>query len=258
MEYAQFTSDIEVCLRVAVRDCFPRTWDEDHITLSLTERLQKQFRRVEIDDLDRHYHVSWDAYKMTGQAEQRFGDLGVLVSMQTWGGETLEGVGLLEAKRRDRNSSRFKAMKPSQLRRLHNKTRNSQLLLYDYDQISGFEDNLHAAHCWARLGAPIWRVHPNFLSSTPYSHAVVLPIGTALELKPITTDLYKFSLPFSHQLCGRYLRGFDLETEPDIIEAVKGVSDEWGGPSYLWVLSVSTGLEPPPVQLNPEVYRPID
>ena len=45
------------------------------------------------------YAVAWDAVKLKGKAETRFGDIGVFVRLRYPNGIQLEGVGFVEAKR---------------------------------------------------------------------------------------------------------------------------------------------------------------
>src|SRR5436190_21206477 len=114
MHFTRFLETVEDCISSAVRESCPRSWDENFITYSLCQKLISE-RRISVTGLNRPFELQWDAVKFTGKTEQLLGDLGVLVRLSGWDGEIIEGVGLLEAKKRSRNSASFDAVKKSQL-----------------------------------------------------------------------------------------------------------------------------------------------
>jgi hypothetical protein len=74
-----------------------------------------------------------------------------------------------------------------------------------------------------------------------------------------TTALYKFSVPFSVQLCARYLRGFDLEHRASALSKVDRFINKTGGPRALLLVGVSTGDAEPqlPQWVSDKLYGPI-
>lgn len=248
MNYSEFFHSLETTIREAIRSCSPYSWDEDHITFKITEELFARHRNANVTGLDRPFKIVWDARKLRRPEESDYGDIGVLVNLTTWEGETLEGVGFLEAKRRDQKKNSFSAAKTSQLKRILSKAPSSQLLLYDYDNVSSCMDN------WAgQFEDYYYRRH--FGPTPPFTHAVCVPVRTAIQQGTYTTALHKFGVPLTYQIVGRYFRGFDLETNATVLEAVKGNLDKHGGPRVLILAGISTGdAEPKLPNVNDNRY----
>src|SRR5439155_19594168 len=133
--------ELERWLKDAVRAKHPASWDEHHLTFSIVDTLGRNAKSIELTGLDRPFKIAWDARKLRLPKEADFGDMAVVVKLKTWAGETLEGVGLLEAKRRDLHGSNCPAAKTSQLKRILRKAPSANLLLYDYDNVSTCMDN---------------------------------------------------------------------------------------------------------------------
>jgi hypothetical protein len=170
------------------------------------------------------------------------------VNLKTWAGETLEGVGFLEAKRRDLRGARFSAAKTPQLKRVLRNAPSANLLLYDYDNVSSCMDNWSTAfedHHYRR----------RFGSNNPFTHSVCVPLRAAVQQGQYSTHLHKFGVPLSYQLLGRYFRGFDLEMERAVIDAAKGNIAKHGGARTLLLVGVSTGEHEPELpEVNDNLY----
>ena len=247
-----FAAEVEKTLRNVVRAAFPRNWDEDFITRTVLSRLVEWESPTHIHGCERPIHVSWDAYKLKGNLERAHGDIGVLVRMTSWEGESFEGAGLLEAKRRYEGKLTFDALKHDQLSRITTETPHSFVLFYDYADITGFSDNI----------VPWKRTDNRDFQSTLYTNSVVVPSHTVTSVKKRCTSLYKFALPFSYQLCARYMRGFDLDSNERTVAALKGFAADLGGPRYVLVINVSSSVRDqrgggadPEKTLGPSVNR---
>jgi len=229
------------------------SWDENHITFTIVDEFSSgfRFRNISIEGLDRPFKLKWDARKLRRPTEETLGDLAILVHLETWEGESIEGVGALEAKRRAPNKASYDSVRQSQLKRICKKSPHSHLLLYDYAQVTGFTDNLASTY-WN--GDNYFSIQ--YSNVTPYSHCVTLPVSTALSVGKYNTSLYKFCMPFSVQLCARYFRGYDLETDNKIIVDVKNNIERYGGFRYLWLVGISTGEADPvlPSGINDDFY----
>ncbi len=234
MEYSEFFSQIELTIREAVRSCLPSSWEENHITFKVIDELFSRHRNTNVTGLDRPFKIVWDARKLRKPEESNFGDIGVLVHLTTWEGEELEGVGLIEAKRRDPKKNTFSAAKTIQLKRILSKAPASQILLYDYENVTSCMDNLASQF-------EDFQYHGPFGPTLPYTHAVCVSTKTAIQQGSYTTSLHKFGVPLSYQIVARYLRGLDLETKETTLEAVKGNIQKHGGPRILILAGVSTG-----------------
>ena len=172
--------------------------------------------------------------------------------MSSWAGETIEGVGLLEAKRRDIGKNSFSAANLNQLKHIALKAPSARLMLYDYDNVSSCMDNWSSQfedHHYRR----------KYHGIQPYTHCVCVPIEIATSRAKFTTDLHKFGVPPSYQLLGRYLRGFDLELNPSTVATAKGNALKYGGARTLILVGVSTGTaEPILPELNNNLYALIE
>ncbi len=248
MQYADYFHQVEKSITDVIRRCHPTSWDENHITFSLCDELFHRHQSVNLEGLDRPFKIIWDFRKLRLPEETDFGDIGVLVRLTTWSNETLEGVGLLEAKRRDLGKGSFSSAKSPQLRKILSKAPSAQLLLYDYENVSACMDNWSVQfedHYYRRRYGEV----------LPFTHCVCLPARTALQQGRYTTDLHKFGVPLSYQIVGRYFRGFDLETNPGILAAVKGNIGRNGGPRTLILVGVSTGSQEPQLpEVNGNLY----
>lgn len=250
MNYSEYFHYLEQAITEAVRDCFPYDWEENHITFSITKALFNRNQIVSLEGLDRPFKILWDARKLRRPAETDFGDIAVIVRLITWSGETVEGVGFLEAKRRDAGKNTFSATKLNQLKRISSKAPSARLMLYDYDNVSSCMDN------WSiQFEDHFYRRRYGLVQ--PYTHCVCLPVGIAIQQGKSTTELHKFGVPFSYQLVGRYFRGFDLELEPKTVAAAKGNALKHGGARTLFLVGVSTGTaEPTLPEVNGNLYGP--
>jgi hypothetical protein len=239
MDYEDFQARLERTISEVIRTCHSASWDENHITFSLVDQLFKRNRMETIEGLDRPFKIIWDFRKLRRPEETDFGDIAVLVHLTTWAGETVEGVGLLEAKRRNLGNSSFAAAKTPQLKTILSKAPNAQLLLYDYENVTSCMDNC------VGLVVNSHRYRHHSYPAGPFTHCVSVPIGIALQQGKYNTDLHKFGVPLSHQLSARYFRGFDLETNSKTLDAVKGNVAKHGGARTIVLVGVSTGSADP-------------
>ncbi|MGC4404597.1 hypothetical protein [Methyloversatilis sp. MC4-4] len=252
MDYAEFFHYLENSIRNSIRTCHPYSWDENHISFTITQDLFAHHKVMSLEGLDRPFKILWDVRKLRLPEEATNGDIGVIVRLTTWASETLEGVGLLEAKKRDIGKNTFSATKASQLKRILSNAPSAHLMLYDYDNISSCMDN------WAiQFEDHYYRRRYGVVQ--PFTHCVCLPAEIALQQGKFTTELHKFGVPLSYQLVGRYFRGFDLELDPTKVRAVKNNALRHGGPRTLLLVGVSTGASEPILpEVDSNIYGRID
>lgn len=235
---SEFLCTIEKIVRKSVRGNYPRDWDEDFITRSLLKSLRTTFggqtrihfdnpfllpplivpfpRRLSVID-GYELQVEWDAYKMTGAGENKFGDVAILVAIRYPDGDKIEGVAFLEAKKRYKNGSNFRAVDFQQLKRINARAPRASVLLYDFRPSYG--------HWWR-------------------TYAVIAPMDLVIATQKKDTSLYKFSTPFSVRIL-RHLLGFCLEHADEPLRIAKGYQTEYDAPLYLLVLRVGMGVQPP-------------
>jgi hypothetical protein len=247
MHYAEFAYRLETWLVSAIRSCYPSSWDENQITLSIADKFTGCAETVSLDGLDRPFKLVWDARTLQRPDDTLIGDIAVLVNLTTWAGETLEGVGFLQAKRRDQSANTFSSAKTRQLRKIVRKAPSARLLLYDYDNVSACMDN------WVAAIAD-YSYHRGLAPS--YTHCVSVPAATAFRRGCYTTELHKFGVPLAFQLVARYFRGFDLELAEELVEATKGNIDADVAARTLIMVGVSTGEGDPALpQVNGNRYE---
>ena len=248
MHITRFLLALEMILREKIGDHYPVNWDEDTITRNILNELWTNFKAISISGLKSRMRIHWSAFKLTGKPETKFGDVALLVNITYQNGDRIEGVAFLEAKKRKINTIKFEAMKIRQLSKIFRKTPFSTVLLYDYEDVTEF------ANIYLK---PF--VFDNWLKWKPCTRSVVVPTNIVLETQQKDTRLYKYSLPFSHQLFFRYLHGFDLDFRKKIINIAKGYNPSKGIPIYLIVACVAFGkTEPSPgIDFRGDSFMPI-
>lgn len=240
---------------------YPHEWDEDFVTFSILKGLRDRFQSATVTGFPEALSTHWSAFKCRGPKETRYGDVAILVRATGRDQQTVTGVALLEAKKRDAVSSRFKGLRRDQLERIAAHAPHSMVLFYDYDKIP-----VHPVDAASAFGG--WP--PGLSPGAPayfVTNAVAAPINvvTALVKDYGARDdsLYKRSVPFSHQLCFRYLRGFDLEMSEEAVLAARGYESRIGAHKYLLVVDVSSveDREPPweeDLLVNRDFWEPLD
>jgi hypothetical protein len=247
MHIIELRQRFEYQAREAVRRHFPLDWKEDAITHDLLIRLRNEFRQVTVYGVRHPISVDWEIYKLHGQREQSYGDIGLLVRYALPGGNVVEGAGFLEAKVRGRDTTKFLQVRHEQVSRLLSRSPETRLLLYDYNPVTVIEPDYSADIDWD-FPHPHW--HSGF-GRSHVSSAPVLPLQLAAAVNHYDDTLYRFAHSFSHQFCHRYFNLHDLDFGNAAISAVKGFPTNVGSPSVVMVIRVAPeGQEPP------EVFRP--
>jgi len=240
LTYRRWIVEVNDSISKSIQDCYPRQWNENHISYTWLKSLLRTYRHVLIKDLPFNYAVGLDAYKASGEVEKNHGDIAVLVVMHYKSGVELEGAGLLEAKR-VYDSDLYDALKWSQLELQQCKTSNHRVLLYDHQSISESTKKLTAqAVCKFCYSLPF-----------PAVNAATIPTPHVLAHKSRSRSIHSLSHPLSFQLCCRYLHGYDLDYDEAVVSAVKaGVA---GGIDFLVVAHVVEGGETEPSPREIEV-----
>jgi len=249
MHFREYIKAVDDCIEAVFKSL--RGWDENHISYSICEALQSRLRNRNIEGLGTPISISWDAFKQKGALERHHGDIAVLVRYAKQDGEDpLSGVGFLEAKVAYPKSGRYEAIDWSQLERISNTTRYSMLLLYNSSEIRGYGDNVafqqfsasEEINSYANLS----------------SHACTLQTVTALRVRATDQRLHDHVIPLSHQVCNRYLRFMDLDTDMATVNKALGWIEKEGGARFLLVATIKIGaLAMPPLNINSEVYERI-
>jgi hypothetical protein len=238
---------IENLLVEHVKENYRADWDEDFITRSILKGIRQELNLANVVDFKDKIRINWVPYKLTGKAENKFGDIAILVNISYRDGDKIEGVAFLEAKKKRPGHIKFEEIRFVQLKRIRKWAPSSMILLYDYDDIMQFSDFLFAGDLYRG-----WNYKP-------YTFAVVIPTGIVIQTAKRDTTLYKFSLPFSYQLVFRYFNGLDLEFRNTPLEIAKGYARDKGLPAYLVTVSITQGkAEPEPISFNRELFTKIE
>ncbi|WP_143844972.1 hypothetical protein [Nostoc sp. T09] len=259
-------SELEKIFRQQILDSYPSDWDEDYITRKILFEYRKLFRNIQINGFSSlPVTINSAAYKLIGNTETQFGDIGFIVKLTYSGSHSFEGATSLEAKKIHKNKRSFEEIKGKQLNKISSKIQYPMLLMYDNKPIKKFHD------------------YSFFPTTTKHNHAVVVPINIVesiiREINPYYIDkdknykipidgnsIYKFSVPLAYQILFRYFRGLDLDFNQELIRNLKGYQNqdlsylqESNLPQYLLVVSVSYGEAETMIDfdINTEIFTEI-
>lgn len=254
-----FCIAVEKIVSGSIQDCYEYGWDENTITYTLLRQLIRHFKNVRVHGYSHELETTWEAYKYSGQEEKDFGDIALLIRIRYRDGQELEGVGLLEAKRRSLKSTRFESAQDGQLRRIVKNAPRAMLTLYDYERITSFPTSIDFYSRQIDIKEHGQQLYNSLPWTIPHTHCVVVPGYLAIATNSFDTTLYRNSLPLSHQLCNRYFLGFDLEHNPRVIRAAKGFSKKGRIPRYVLTVNIGQGTLPPEAKelMNPNIYTQI-
>jgi hypothetical protein len=208
----KFCQGIEEIINLLVQDSVVLNWNEDFITRKFLFRLTENLNGSLITDIENRV-VFLTPFKLNKTPEAKFGDIGIIVNIEYEDGDTIEGVAFLEAKKKNKESRNFDAIKWEQLERIFKNAPHSQLLLYDFRDINDFSATGLVSKKNASATSP--------MAQLPVTKFVSAPINKTLQIKKKNENLYKLSLPLSYQLGYRYLNGFDLEFQNEVLDEVK-------------------------------------
>lgn len=228
-------------------------WHEDTITNNILRKFRKQLRNLTIKYGQRNLiYTNANFYKNTGNTETRIGDIAIILQISYDDDNIIEGVGIIEAKKMNKDSKRFTSVRADQLERILTNASHSYLMLYDYEQINqdkNYKDYL------------ISKRSNNVFPKTFY--ASLIPIKLALEFAQFNRKIYRFTTPFSYQLIYRYIYGLDLDFSSDLINVAKGNQTEaLFPPKYLVTIQVKHSkiegeFQSQDIEINSEYFEEI-
>ncbi|WBA13782.1 hypothetical protein [Salinivibrio proteolyticus] len=252
----KFISKLEETISRSILSFFPSEWEEDTISLILLKKIREAFTNYHV--FYGRYEpegVFWSAYKYKGKIEYKHGDIGVLVKIVYRDGSHIEGVGFLEAKKRYPRKLTFDSFSIPQLRRINKLSPYTNVLLYDYEDITGF-----IANSAIPLGILEEKNVSQGLAIKAVTNALVVQAGTVLSDGAKDLTLYKFGIPLSHQIGLRYIQGLDLDFRKEVVDSVKGFNEKRGVCNYVLQITVShIGDDIPEydIKLNNNYYEEI-
>lgn len=208
----KFCLGIEELINELVEESKVFSWQEDTITLKFLSQLRQRLNGSLISDMESRI-VFLSPFKLRKANEKYYGDIGIIVEIEYGDGDKIEGIAFLEAKRKFKASRNYESLKWEQLERIHSNAPHSQLLLYDFRDISEFASTGLVSKKNATSSNPMVQL--------PVTKFVTIPINKAIQVKKKNESLYKLSLPISYQLGYRYMNGFDLDFTHDVLLKIK-------------------------------------
>jgi hypothetical protein len=245
--------NIESLLYRATTANYPDYWEEDIVSLTLIKGLAGIFGAGTVQVPGNTIRTGLKAYLMRGDQSIRLADLGLLVSIRYHDGQTIEGIAALRTAAKDRDKNTFSSLKKDQMKKMNSAFPHSQVLLYDYDHITGMA---FPASAEAVLGSyPL-----SWNDWVPYTHGAVISTALTSRLGLKSTGLYKTSLPLAYQLCFRYLYGLDMDYLPLHTDIARGLKPDRGAFKHLICLSVSHGSSDLPdiPGVSADIYSPLE
>lgn len=226
--------EIESFVYKHVKENFPSHWSKDHITRGLFSEIKKSLHGRIIYTGGGTLRTFWHLHRIKDGIEDICADMGIVVRLSFHDGQTATGVAIFDIAEKDAGKNSFSSLNKSKYKKILHLAPHAQLLLYDYDAITGMALPVSAESV---IGS-----YPHSWNNwMPFTHAVTLPACAALALDAKTTSLYKISLPLSYQILYRYLYGIDLDFSPLAIETASGIRNDRGNPAFLILISVAHG-----------------
>jgi hypothetical protein len=201
-DLASLANAVENILSKNITVGFGNDHVEDTITENILTGLRILLKSKQLAGLSDILTITCEAYKYRGPLENSYGDIGIILNIYYADNNSLSGVGFLEAKKRDKQKGDYTAFNIAQADRIYTNAPNSYLLLYDYNPVQAECSNVNIPY--RQFCSVCYR------SLNENTHAVVVPMNLVLTRESVGKETYRFALPFSYQLCFRYLLGFDL------------------------------------------------
>ncbi|HOW81976.1 MAG TPA: hypothetical protein PK573_05405 [Spirochaetota bacterium] len=248
-----YAQKIESLMFQAATANYPEYWEDDIITLTLIKGLAGMFNGQDLLVPGNIIRSRWTSYMMRGDFDNRMADIGLLFSIRYHDGNTVQGIAAIKAAVKDRDRNTFSSIKKDHIKKLNTAFHHSQVLLYDYDHITGM--------AFPAVPEAVVGSYPmNWNNWVPYTHGASVSTEIVSSLGIKTTGLYKTAVPFSYQLCFRNLYGLDLDQHPLPLEIARGMKPDKGAFKYLLCVSVGHGNSEPPEdpEISREVYTPLE
>ena len=218
-------------------------WREETVVLNLLTKLRLLLNNVTINYSSQPYKINFKLFQAFGGPEFKFGDISIIIKIFYPDGQSIEGVGFLEAKIRKKATFNFESIRVKQLRKINNNAQRALLLLIDFESIETKK--------YARRNQ-----FNEYVSST---QSVVTQINSSLTFEKKDISLYRISYPFSLQLIERYFMGLDLEFDEKSKSLAQGYSIEKGYPNHtVFITLTPLKLEfDSETKINSDIYKEV-
>jgi hypothetical protein len=234
-------------IQLSIKECAADEdrWDENYITLELLKSLKKYFRSSGNKLFTENRSILLNAYKNKGKIENKYGDITFIIRRFINRNNYVDGLGFCEAKK-EYESYKLESLSTEQLVRMNNEVPNHKLLLHLRQYNQSFEPKHR------RMG--IW---PHWFSHSPYL-ACTIPSINAVKLKSKQArDYLPDSIPLSYQIMGKYLEGFDLTYDANLLEKISR-GESYGRYLVAIVYGYPEQTIDTSIQVNTGVWEEID
>lgn len=217
-----------------VKNAYPVLWEDAGITRSLIMDMSAALADRQMKTPGSQVKMAMRPLMLSGEPESELCSAAMLFRISYHDGQAVQGAALLDAHAKDPGKNSYSSIKKDHLKRLHSVAPRSQLLLFDYDNITGM--------AFPSTAESVLGAYPsNWNGWAPFTVAALAPAHCVLALNSRDTGLYKASLPWSYQLCFRNIYGLDLDFSDAAVDTARGVRSEKGRPRYLVLVSVAHG-----------------
>jgi len=228
------TYELETLIYSNVKESFPDNWNRQQISRSLFSDMKSLFDGKTIHTPGNTLKTKWALVQRKDETDEFFGEFAIVVQTAYHDGQAVTGTVFYDVAEKDGGKNTFSNLHKNDYRKLLSVSPRSQLLLYDYDTITGM--------AFPSTAEAVIGNHPhNWNSWISFTHAVTVPANLALALDVKTTALYKVSLPLSYQISFRYLYGLDLDYSASALETAAGQKTAKGNPKFMILVAVSHG-----------------
>jgi hypothetical protein len=226
--------ELESLVYSNVKENFPGNWDCDFITRSLLSGMKKLLNGKNMHTPGNVIKTYWNLYQLKDKTDTTLGDIAFIVQVSYHDGQISKGAVFHATAIKDPGKNTFSSLNKNHYRKPLSFAPHSQILLFDYDTITGM--------AFPSTAESVIGNYPHSWNNwIPFTHAVTVSANLALSLDSKTTALYKVSLPLSYQICYRYLYGLDLDHSAASLETAGGIKTDRGNPKFLALIAVSHG-----------------
>lgn len=196
-----------------ISSCDDVDWSEDLISFNIVKELREvlaYYKLPRMLNMEPENKFNFEAYKLTGKAEQTHGDIAFVISRKIYGSKPVSGVAFYEAKASGigYKSDMYPSFNIQQLRRLVTHTPKLSYLLYNRKSRRVVNDK--------------W---PIFTSdSKGYEnqvHAITIDANFLKQYRSISEASMAFGQSFGYHFVQRVLSGRDLDYSRPVDETIR-------------------------------------
>jgi hypothetical protein len=228
------TGEVESTITTAIGELFPEKWESAAVDSVILARLSTIFSGRSIHLPGGRITSNWKIYQSRGIQDKVFASMAFIYNIAYHDGLETSGVAFFDSHCRDLDRNTFNSIKKDSVRRIHSNAPHGQILLYDYELISGMAFPVYPEYMVGN--SPV-----NWNAWLPVSSAAAVQTELAMSIGSKSTALYRTSLPFAYQLCHRHLYGLDLDHNKPAMDIAKGIRDDRGHVNYLVAVSLAWG-----------------